>query len=88
MITLNTDKGLIRIEAWEDVESRPGFVKNLDPTKHELASIIGRYILKEPIRCGLSNCHTPHAKGYIVTTKEGHETNIGKYTLRMTLGTF
>ena len=78
MITLNTDKGLVKIESWEDIESRPGFVKNLDPAQHKLASIIGRYIFKEKIRCGLSNCHTPHAKGYIVATTEGLETNIGK----------
>src|SRR5690606_4074151 len=57
---------------------RPGFVKNLDPKDKVLDSIIGRYIFKNKIRCGLSNCHTPHAKGYIATTKDGHETNIGK----------
>lgn len=78
MITLNTEKGLIKIETWDDIESRPGFVKDLDPSTKKLDSIIGRYIFKEKIRCGLSNCHTPHAKGYIVTTTDGHETNIGK----------
>ena len=25
MITLNTDKGLVRIDQWDDIESRPGF---------------------------------------------------------------
>lgn len=78
MITLNTNKGLIRIEVWDEIESRLGFVKNLNPAEHKLDSIIGRYIFKDKIRCGLSNCHTPHAKGYIVATKDGHETNIGK----------
>lgn len=77
MITLNTNKGLIRIEVWDEIESRPGFV-NLNPTEHKLDSIIGRYIFKDKIRCGLSNCHTPHAKGYIAATEDGHETNIGK----------
>lgn len=78
MITLSTEKGLIKIESWDDIESRPGFVKDLDPTEKKLDSIIGRYIFKDKIRCGLSNCHTQHAKGYIVTTTDGHETNIGK----------
>ncbi|MGQ0526265.1 MAG: hypothetical protein ACT4P8_21705 [Betaproteobacteria bacterium] len=53
-------------------------MKDLDPTQHKLDSIIGRYIFKEKIRCGLSNCHTLHAKGYIASTKDGLETNIGK----------
>ncbi len=78
MITLNSEKGLVQIEDWSDIESRPGFVKNLDPSVHTLKSIIGRYIFADKIRCGLSNCHTPHAKGYIVVTEDGHETNIGK----------
>lgn len=78
MITLNSERGLVQIESWSDIESRPGFVTNLDPTAHKLQSVIGRYIFSEKIRCGLSNCHTPHAKGYIVVTEDGHETNIGK----------
>lgn len=78
MIVLNFNKELIRIETWADIEARPGFTKDLDPNRHQLATIIGRYAFSERIRCGLSNCHTPHAKGYIVTTKDGLETNIGK----------
>jgi hypothetical protein len=78
MITLNSDKGLTVIERWDEIESRPGFLKNLDPNRHKLKSIIGRYVFIEKIRCGLSDCHTPHAKGYIVVTEDGHETNIGK----------
>lgn len=78
MITLNTEQGLISVENWDDIEARPGFITNLNPLDHQLASIIGRYLFKEKIRCGLSNCHTPHAKGYIVTTKDGQSTNIGK----------
>ncbi|MDD5383392.1 MAG: hypothetical protein PHG89_00755 [Gallionella sp.] len=77
MITLNSDQGLISVENWEDIELRPGFVTNLNPSDHLLDSIIGRYLFKKMIRCGLSNCHTLHAKGYIVTTKEGLSTNIG-----------
>lgn len=78
MITLNTNKGLVRVEGWDEIEVRPGFVRDLNPAEHKLESIIGRYLFKQKIRCGLSNCHTPHAKGYIVVTADGHETNIGK----------
>lgn len=35
-------------------------------------------IVRDKIHCGLSNCHTQHAKGYIVATKDGRVTNIGK----------
>lgn len=78
MITINTAKGLIKVETWEDIQSRFGFVKNLNPKEHELDSIIGRYVFPEKAHCGLSHCHRPHARGYIVATKDGHETNIGK----------
>ena len=78
MITLNTDTGLVKVESWEDVQELPNFQPNLNPTEHKLDSIIGRYIFKEKINCGLSNCHTPHNKGYIVKTKKGARTNIGK----------
>lgn len=78
MITLNSEQGLISVENWEDIESRPGFVNNLNPADHKLDAVIGRYLLKEMKKCGLSNCHTLHAKGYIITTKEGLSTNIGK----------
>jgi hypothetical protein len=78
MITLNIDRALVTVESWSDIESRPGFVRNLDPSQHTLRSIIGRYEIKDEIHCGLSNCHQPHARGYIVLTKSGSETNIGK----------
>jgi hypothetical protein len=78
MIEIKQDKELIRVESMDDVRSRPGFNPNLDPTKHTLDSIIGRYVEPEKVVCGLSNCHTPHSRGYIVSTKDGQETNIGK----------
>ncbi|MGC4059610.1 MAG: hypothetical protein QM749_01615 [Aquabacterium sp.] len=78
MIILNRDKELVTVENWDDIESRPGFNGSLDPTAHTLDSIIGRYTFRNYVPCGLSNCHTPHGKGYIVLTKDGQETNIGK----------
>lgn len=78
MIVINRDKELITVESWDDVCLRPGFNNNLDPGAHELEAIIGRYAFRDYVPCGLSNCHTPHGKGYIAATKDGQETNIGK----------
>ncbi|MEM4988023.1 hypothetical protein V8G57_11555 [Collimonas sp. H4R21] len=78
MITINTAKGPFKVESWEDVLERPGFTPDLDPNQHKLDSVIGRYVFGDMVKCGLSNCHTPHARGYIVATKSGLETNIGK----------
>ena len=78
MIVLGNQRELVRVETWEDITTRPGFDGNLNPANQELASIIGQYGFKDRVPCGLSNCHTPHQRGYIVVTKDGHETNIGK----------
>lgn len=78
MIVLNTGKELVRLESWEDIEGRAGYSNELDPAQHKLSSIIGQYAFQAQIRCGLSNCHTPHNRGYLVVTQSGRETNIGK----------
>ncbi|WP_297813784.1 hypothetical protein [uncultured Methylophaga sp.] len=78
MITLNTEKGLIRVDSWEEIQGLAGFVENLDPSDHKLKEILGKYTFTEKIRCGLSTCHSPHNKGYIVSTEDGHATNIGQ----------
>lgn len=78
LIRLNTEKGLIRVESWEDIQSRPGFVSDLNPKEKKLKTVIGSCEFKEKIKCGLSNCHSPHNKGFIATTVDGYETNIGK----------
>lgn len=78
MITLNSERGLVDIASWEDVLQLPGFRKDVDPSEHQLDAIIGRYMFREKINCGLSSCHQPHGRGYIVTTKAGITTNIGK----------
>lgn len=78
MITINSDKGLIDVHSWDDILIRPTFKVGLDPDKHELKSIIGRYVFRDQVPCGLSSCRKPHNKGYVVTTKDSLETNIGK----------
>ena len=77
MIALNTEKGLVKIESWDDVLSRPGFKIDIDPKSIGLKAIIGRYAFKDFVACGLSTCHQPHGRGYLVVLEDGHETNIG-----------
>lgn len=77
MITLNGERGFETVESWDDIIGIPGFVESLDPEEHTLKEIIGRYLFKEYISCGLSNCRQPHGRGYIVTTKSNFVTNIG-----------
>ena len=77
MITLNTEKGLVTIENWEDILARPDFVQNLNPKQHKLKEIIGLYSFPDKVGCGLSNCHAPHNRGFIVSTESGATTNIG-----------
>jgi hypothetical protein len=78
MIILNGEKGFVEVASWEDITSRPGYAANLNPKEHKLKSIIGRYSFAEEIRCGLSDCHQRHKKGYLAVTETGAETNIGK----------
>lgn len=79
MITLNNERGFVKVEDWQEIEELPGFTDHLDHNKHELKDIIGRYIFKDFIKCGLASCHKAHGKGYIVSTKSGPVTNIGHY---------
>lgn len=78
MITLNSEKGLVRIESWDDIESRPGFTSDVDPKTVKLKEIIGSYTFDALIPCGLSTCHQPHGTGFLVVTEDGRETNIGR----------
>lgn len=78
MIALNTVKGIIEISSWHDIVERPHFRSNINPTNVDLKEIIGSYQFPEDVPCGLTTCHQPHKRGYIVVTKEGYETNIGK----------
>jgi len=77
MIVLNNEKEIVEVESWEQITERHGFRQDIDPRQHELASIIGQYEFTDRVHCGLSNCRTPHNRGYLVVTKSGHETNIG-----------
>lgn len=78
MITLSSQRGLIRIASWDDVESVPGFSSNIDPKTVKLKEIIGSYTFDALIPCGLSSCHQPHGTGFMVVAEDGRVTNIGR----------
>lgn len=78
MITLNSERGLVRIASWDDIESVPGFTGDVDPKTVKLKEIIGSYTFDTLIRCGLSTCHQPHGNGFLVTAADGRVTNIGR----------
>lgn len=78
MITLKKDRELVRLESWSQLEEMAGFLSGLNPNEMELKEIIGRYTGEHgTVQCGLTNCRTPHSKGYIVVTTTGNITNIG-----------
>lgn len=77
MITLNEEKELVRIEHWQDILDRVDYRADVDPTSIQLDAIIGSYVFSEPVPCGLSSCHQPHNRGYLVSTKSKVVTNIG-----------
>ncbi|HEN3433612.1 TPA: hypothetical protein U5D71_003709 [Yersinia enterocolitica] len=77
MIFLKTEKGPEKLSKWEEIICRPTFLEKLPKAEYKLSHIIGYYELKDEIHCALSSCNQPHAKGYIVVTDNGVETNIG-----------
>lgn len=78
MIVLSDERGIVPIESWDDVLGRAAYSSNVDPKAQALKTIIGRYQFKDEVPCGLKTCRQPHNSGYLVLTKSGIETNIGK----------
>lgn len=79
MIALTIEKGFREVSTWDEVFEMPGYTNFLNPEKEELKQILGKYEFPTYEKCGLSNCGTPHGKGYIVETVTGKLTNIGSY---------
>lgn len=77
MIRLNSERGPVALESWEEVEAIPGYTAQINPKHESLKEIIGAYALPDPVPCGISSCRTPHNKGYVVVAGSGLVTNIG-----------
>ena len=78
MITLNTERGLVRVDSWTEVVAIPGFTDGVDYKTQKLEAIIGRYVFADKTRCGLGSCRKKHNRGFVVAIKGGAVTNIGK----------
>lgn len=68
---------IIEVEDWKEIAARPNFSSDVNLKDKHLYKIIGSYKLKDKRTCGITSCHTPHNKGFIVVTDDGIETNIG-----------
>lgn len=72
----------VLIQNLEDILSRVNFVDKA-PVIFEgdngikLHNIISQYQFREKVKCGISSCGTPHAKGYVVSLSNGQEIMIG-----------
>ncbi|WP_420291515.1 hypothetical protein AB9075_06900 [Burkholderia thailandensis] len=73
------DKRLIRFENIEEIRTRPAFRDEIAATSALPKEAVGVYRFPKdaPEQCGLSNCRTPHMKGFVVAMESGDETLIG-----------
>jgi hypothetical protein len=77
LAALTDTEDLIEITSYDEMVSRPAFERDLNPKVVKLEKITGHYRFRDFVRCGLSNCHHNHQKGYLVVASGGQETNIG-----------
>lgn len=70
------------ITNFEDITARPNFMERVVIPKGEkvegvLHDLIGYYLFKDEVKCGISSCGTKHQKGYIASLNDGNEIIIG-----------
>jgi hypothetical protein len=73
------DKRLIRFENIEEIRTRPAFRDEIAAASALPKEAVGVYRFPKdaPEQCGLSNCRTPHMKGFVVAMESGEETLVG-----------
>src|SRR5687767_9108089 len=67
---------IIEFMSYDEIAARPNFRANLTREDAKPVKIIGVYVLRQEVKCGLPD-HTPHRKGLVVLTVSGYETIIG-----------
>ncbi|ENZ4858156.1 hypothetical protein L1Q27_13965 [Klebsiella pneumoniae] len=77
MLYMKENGVLIKLDSWEQVYSRPNFIKDLDLKEKKLKALIGYYKNEPPRKCGIKSCHSSHMKGGIVLTEDDFEASIG-----------
>ncbi|MCF9035289.1 hypothetical protein JKI98_10575, partial [Acinetobacter nectaris] len=70
------------ITDFSEIESRQNYVEKFTIKRGEqveaiLKDLIGYYLFKEQVKCGISSCGTKHQKGYIASLQNGKEIIIG-----------
>lgn len=75
------DRQLIRFNSIDEITARPTFQWEVAADTVTPKEAVGVYTFpKEAFQpCGLSNCRTPHGKGFLVAMDNGHETLVGCY---------
>lgn len=75
------ERQLVRFAGIEEIEVRPAFCREVPADRVTPTEAVGVYhfprTAKQP--CGLSNCRTPHSKGFLVAMDTGEEALIGGY---------
>lgn len=77
MLYMKENGVLIKLDSWEQVYSRPNFIKDLDLKDKKLKALVGYYKNEPPRKCGIKSCHSSHMKGGIVITEDNFEASIG-----------
>lgn len=67
------------IHDWEMLVSDPRFVEFIDPHVESPIEILCAYQVPTSVKCGLTDCRTPHYRGFLVATNKGRATNIGNH---------
>jgi len=67
------------LASWDELTSRPGFRSNIKVADFdfEKLKVLGAYQRPTPVTCGLTSCHRPHNKGFVIALEHGIITNIG-----------
>ena len=68
---------IVLIERPDQLWSRENFHEEVHVGHDQLEQLIGYYVFRDKIQCGLAHCRTPHYQGFLAVLKGGKETNIG-----------
>lgn len=69
------------LASYSELQARERFHVSLafHPTEERrFESVLAPYVFPDKAPCGIASCHTPHLMGYLISTSDGLETNIGK----------
>lgn len=70
------------ITKFEEIISRPNFVEMVTIARGEdvqstISELVGFYVLRDYVSCGISSCRRKHQKGYVAVLHDGNEIIIG-----------